>query len=104
MSICASCGRRVDHFEVLGFGVSVMHLARGAPRDTGVHGGRAARAAQRGHGGAATLSSRSSRANSSTHKSMELQSVARGNTRVYEAEVTRLANRFVEKLEARWQP
>ena len=33
-----------------------------------------------------------------------LEAVARGNTRVYEAEVTRLATRFVEKLEERWQP
>lgn len=32
-----------------------------------------------------------------------LEAVARGNTRVYEAEITRLANRFVEQLEARWK-
>ena len=33
-----------------------------------------------------------------------LEAVARGNTRVYEAEVTRLATKFVEKLEERWKP
>lgn len=32
-----------------------------------------------------------------------LEAVARGNLRVYETEVTRLANRFVERLEATWK-
>ena len=32
-----------------------------------------------------------------------LEAVARGNLRVYENEVTRLANRFVERLEATWK-
>ena len=32
-----------------------------------------------------------------------LEAVARGNLRVYENEVTRLANRFVERLETTWK-
>ena len=36
--------------------------------------------------------------------SMEvLEAVARGNMRVYDSEVTRLANKYVEKLEASWK-
>ena len=32
-----------------------------------------------------------------------LEAVARGNFRVYESEVTRLANRYVERLEDTWE-
>ena len=31
-----------------------------------------------------------------------LEAVARGNVRIYEAEVSRLANRYVEQLEDTW--
>jgi hypothetical protein len=39
-----------------------------------------------------------------TKTSMEvLEAVARGNIRVYEAEVTRLAHRYVVRLEEAWK-
>lgn len=101
MSICASCGRRVDKAQPSS-SVCPSCTWRAALRirtavDDGPGDRHVALAAQLHD--LATIVGEQLEATS-----LEvLEAVARGNLRVYETEVTRLANRFVERLEATWK-
>lgn len=101
MSICASCGRRVDSTQSSS-SVCPSCTWRAALRirtavDDGPGDRHVALAAQL-HELAMIVGERLE-----TTSLEVLEAVARGNLRVYENEVTRLANRFVERLEATWK-
>ena len=105
MSICASCGRRVDAPEpsrTVCPSCTWRAALRVSQTTTVVDRGNVetpVAMAARLHELAVMAGERL------TPNSVDvLEAVARGNARVYEAEVTRLAHRFVQRLEETWKP
>lgn len=100
MSTCATCGRRIENAR------PSTSVCASCARRAALHTTRAVddRAVENPVAMAARLHELATMVGEGLDpESIQvLEAVARGNTRVYEAEVTRLANRFIATLEKSW--